>query len=67
MDMKLKCIKSIRYLTEGWYYRVTPSSWDNDYWVYKDDLNQGGWYRKDLFQTQEDNRNEKIDDITNEI
>ena len=63
MDMKLKCIKSIRYLTEGWYYRVKPSSRDNDYWVYKDDLNQGGWYNKDLFQFIEDNRNEKIDDI----
>ena len=70
MDMKLKCIKSIRYLTEGWYYRVTPSNnsfMDNDYWVYKDDLNQGGWYKKDLFQTQEDNRDEKINNITNEI
>ena len=67
MDMKLKCIKSIRYLTEGLYYRVTPSSRDNDYWVYKDDLNRGGWYNKDLFQTQEDNREEKINDITNDI
>jgi hypothetical protein len=39
----------------------------DDYWVCKDDLNQGGWYHKDLFQTIEDNRNDKIDDITNDI
>jgi hypothetical protein len=75
--MKLKCIKSIRYLTKGWYYRVVPSnrngicsshsysdmSSHNEYWVYKDDLNQGGWYSADLFQTIEDNRNELIDKI----
>jgi hypothetical protein len=68
MDMKLKCIKSIRYLTEGWYYRVKPSSrLDSEYWVFEDDLSQGGWYDKDLFQTQEDNRNEKINDITNDL
>ena len=68
MDMKLKCIKSIRYLTEGKYYRLVPStSRDDGHWVYKDDLNQGGWYPKELFQSIEDNRNDKINDITNEI
>jgi len=63
--MKLKCIKSIRYLTLGNYYKVTPSQSHQDYyWVWEDDLNQGGWYQKDLFQTQEDYRDEKINDIT---
>ena len=63
--MKLKCIKSIRYLTLGKYYKVTPSQKNQDhYWIWEDDLNQGGWYQKDLFQTQQDNRDEKINDIT---
>lgn len=62
MDIKLKCIKSIRYLTKGTYYKVKFYT-HNLYWVYKDDLNQGGFYEKNLFQTLEDNRNEKIDDI----
>ncbi len=66
--MKLKCIKSIRYLTVGKYYEVAQSMVNEDsYWVFKDDLNQGGWYHKDLFQTIEDSRNEKINDITNDI
>jgi hypothetical protein len=64
MDMKLKCIKSIRYLTEGKYYRLVPStSRDDGHWVYKDDLNQGGWYQKEIFESIEDNRNDKIDEI----
>jgi hypothetical protein len=66
--MKLKCIKSIRYLTVGNYYEVNPSEKNQDsFWVWKDDLYQGGWYHKDLFQTIEDNRDEKINDITNDI
>ena len=64
MDVKLKCIKSIRYLTEGKYYKVIPSMRSHDdYWVCEDDLNQGGWYHKDLFQSIEDSRNDKINDI----
>jgi hypothetical protein len=63
--MKLKCIKSIRYLTVGKYYEVAQSMVNEDsYWVFKDDLNQGGWYNKDFFQTIEDNREEKIEKIT---
>jgi hypothetical protein len=66
--MKLKCINSIRYLTEGKYYELAQSMVNEDsYWVFKDDLNQGGWYQKDLFQTQEVNRDEKINDITNDL
>ena len=66
--MKLKCIKSIRYLTVGKYYEVSPSLVNEDsFWVSKDDLDQGGWYNKDFFQTQEDNRDGKINDITNDI
>jgi hypothetical protein len=64
MDIKLKCIKSIRYLTQGKYYRVIPSMRSHDdLWVYEDDLRQGGWYSKDFFQTVEDNRNDKINQI----
>lgn len=62
--MKLKCIKSIRYLTVGNYYEVIPSeTMENSVWVTEDDLYKGGWYQKDFFQTIEDNRNEKINDI----
>ena len=63
--MKLKCIKSIRYLTVGKYYEVTQSLVNEDsFWVTKDDLDRGGWYSKDWFQKIEDNRDEKINDIT---
>ncbi len=62
--MKLKCIKSIRYLTEGKYYKVTPSEKSPEqYWVWEDDLNQGGWYWRKHFQTIEDNRDDKIEEI----
>jgi len=62
--MKLKCIKSMRYLTLGKYYRLKDSKKSPDqYWVYEDDLNQGGWYMKEYFQTIEDNRDDKIEEI----
>jgi len=62
--MKLKCIKNERYLTLGKYYRLRDSKKSPDqYWVYEDDLNQGGWYFKKSFQTIEDNRNDIVDQI----
>jgi len=62
--MKLKCIKSIRYLTEGKYYKVSPSEkFLDQYWVWQADLGEGGWYPKEVFQSIQDNRNDKINEI----
>jgi len=60
----LKCIKSIRYLTKGIYYKVSPSEkFLDQYWVLQDDLGKGSWYPKKIFESIEDNRNNKIEEI----
>lgn len=51
-------------MTEGKYYKVTPSEKSPEqYWVWEDDLNQGGWYWREHFQTIEDNRDDKLEEI----
>jgi hypothetical protein len=63
--MKLKCIKSKRYITKGKYYNVVNSKLRDDvYWIWDDDIDRGGWYDKEFFQTIEDKRNYYIETIT---
>lgn len=62
--MKVRCIKSARYVTKGFYYEIRDCS-DSDLFFVVSDDKTNGFYKKDLFNIVSVERDKKINEIIN--